>query len=111
MKKLLLLAASLVFSVGAWANNSCKNKPHAPMPSKNLSLYDEKTGALQDYSVIRQKLLKDGWIPVPSDDKYADHPEEECIVDRCIFKYKDKYKNTLTIEKPDDISTVRIQCQ
>lgn len=111
MKKLLLLTIISTFSVGAWADNSCKNKPHAPAPAKNLSLYDKRSDTLQDYSVVRQKLLKDGWIPIPSDDKYADHPEEECIVDRCIYKYKDKYKNTLTIEKPDDISIVRIQCQ
>ena len=110
MKKLLLISA-LLFSGGVWADDSCKNKPHAPVPQKNLSLYDKKTDNLKDYSVVRQKLIKDGWIPIPSDDKYADHPEEECIVDRCIFKYKDKYKNTLTIEKPDDISTVLLQCQ
>lgn len=110
MKKLLLISA-LLFSGGAWADDSCENKPHAPVPPKNLSLYDEKTDDLKDYTVVRQKLIKDGWTPIPSEDKYADHPEEECIVDRCIFKYKDKYKNTLTIEKPDDISTVHLQCQ
>lgn len=110
MKKLLLLAITSTLSFGVWADASCKSKPHAPIPPKNLSLYNKQTNNLDDYSTVRNNLIKQGWFPVPSDDKYAEYPEEECISDRCIFTYKDKYKNTLWIEKPDDISRVTVKC-
>lgn len=110
MKKLLLTATLSILSFGVYANNSCVNKQHAPIPPKNLSLYNKKTDTIEDYSKVRNKLLKQGWIPVPSDDKYTEYPEEDCISDRCIFTYKDKYKNNLWIEKPDDISKVTVNC-
>ena len=91
MKKLLLISA-LLFSGGAWADDSCENKPHAPVPPKNLSLYDEKTDDLKDYTVVRQKLIKDGWTPIPSEDKYADHPEEEELPGKGFVKKGEEAK-------------------
>lgn len=85
MKKLLLLATALAFSGGVWANSSCTGKQHATIPPKNLSLYNKKTDNLNDYSVVRNQLIKGGWMPVNSNTEYSDYPEENCISDRCIY--------------------------
>lgn len=110
MKKLSVTLFAALFSAGVFANTSCLNKPHAKIPSKNLSLYDKKSDQLKDYKVVRDKLIKDGWKPVDSGNEYADYPEENCMADKCIYTYQDKYQNKLFIEKPDDISSIEAIC-
>ncbi|MDH0563777.1 hypothetical protein [Acinetobacter courvalinii] len=111
MKKILLIASCLV-AANAWAGD-CTKVPHAKIPPKNLSLYNKKIDNLDDYSVVRTRLLKDGWHPVKSDSDAltGEYIEESCMVDRCIYTYADKYRNKLIIEKPDDISSVKVICK
>lgn len=109
MNRYLLIALTAV-SVNAFAVD-CFKVPHAKMPSKTLSLYDKKTDNLQDYAIVRNIFIKNGWLPVLDPDNSAfNFPEENCISDRCIYEYYDKYQNRLYIEKVDDISFVKVDC-
>lgn len=111
MKKFLLSGLSLLMlSSGAFAVD-CAKVPHAKIPARNLSLYDKTINNLREYSTVRDIFLKNGWIPVHGPDNTAlEFPEENCISDRCIYEYSDKYQNRLYIEKIDDISFVRVDC-
>ncbi|WP_269914793.1 hypothetical protein [Acinetobacter sp. HY1485] len=107
MKKITLLALLLLTNT-AFAQKCAV--PHAWIPSKHTSLLN-KNGTLDDYSIFRTKLIKSGWQPIISDmGTNPDLPEENCIADRCIYKYKDKNNNQLYVEKPDDISLVQFTC-
>lgn len=111
MKKNLLLGLGLLALSSAALALDCAKVPHAKMPSKKLSLYDKTINNLREYSTVRDIFLKNGWMPVHSPDNTAfEFPEENCISDRCIYEYYDKYQNRLYIEKIDDISFVRVDC-
>lgn len=112
MKKILLL--SILISGGAWADASCKNKQHAPVPKlkgMDSMVYDSKG---------RSALLKDKWKPIPlSKEEQEDMtffnkqtPEKYCSATLCISNFQDNKGNELTVTQVGDfITDIEIECK
>lgn len=112
MKKILLL--TILISSGAWADTTCKNKQHAPIPKikgMDSMVYDSKG---------RMALLKNKWKPIPlSKEEQEDltffdkkSPEKYCSATMCVSNFQDNKKNELTVTQVGDfITNVEIECK
>lgn len=108
MKKPLLLAASLVFSVGAWADCSQVKIPN--VKGMDSITYNSKG---------RSSILKNGWKPIPLSKQEQEDmmffnkktPEKYCSATMCISSFQDNKKNELTVTQVGDfISDVEVEC-
>lgn len=112
MKKLLLLAIASTFSIGAWADTSCKNKQYTPVPRL------QGVDSMEFNDSIRDKLLKSGWRPIPLKGEEKESvfydpqiPEKYCSATICISSFKDSKNNILTIVMNDFIKEIELKCK
>lgn len=111
MKKYLLITLTTV-SMHAFAVD-CSKVPHSPVPKiKGIDTFA--------FDEARAKIIKSGWKPVLTTDKYPDYksdtfydaekPEQYCSATLCVLQYQDKHKNTLLISLADFVQSVEIEC-